>query len=94
MYTAKLKNLCIHCPSVSYHISTGTLAIETAAFLTLRLLLSATFHIYLCFPQNVKVNFFFPPPNFDDGTAVPSTTYRDRRHWLPPHVALFSLLSD
>jgi len=47
----KPKNLCIHGPSVSYHmmihISTDTLAIETAALLTLCLLLSAKFHVYL-----------------------------------------------
>ena len=61
-YTAKLQNLRIHSPSVSYTISTGTLAIKTAAFLTLCSLLLATFHVYLCFLQKVKVNFFFPPP--------------------------------
>jgi len=51
------------CVRVRYHISTDTLAIETAAFLTLHLLLSATFHVYFCFPQNVNVNFS-SPPNF------------------------------
>jgi len=56
------KTLCIHGPSVSYNISTGTLAIETAAFLTLCLLLSATFHVSLCFPRSVKLNFFCFPP--------------------------------
>ena len=78
-YTAKPQNLCIHGPSVSHHISTGTLAIENAAFLTIYMFvaLSNISHVSLL-PLKCQ-SLIFSSPNFDDGAAV-SSSYKDRRH--------------